>query len=175
MFSMFCKHILNYKFYILCGCVNPPANVALSGVAVQSSVWDSSFHPYQPIDGISDPVMTRGSCTATKREQSPWWRLDMRGPYNISLIEVVRRTDCCITESDGAEICIGNSLENNGNNNPRCGVIHITSAVTMVFNCSQMTGRYVNIFLPGAGKTLQLFTAFVHFSADCRTYLKCHS
>ncbi|XP_038586833.1 uncharacterized protein LOC119911929 [Micropterus salmoides] len=80
----------------------------------------------------------------------------MRGPYNISYIEVIPRSDCCIYDQQGAEILIGNSLENNGNNNPRCGVITVINEIKYVFNCDQMEGRYVNVFIRGVGRRLQL-------------------
>ena len=38
----------------------------------------------------------------------------------------------------------------------RCAIIDVTSEVTMTFHCDAHRGRYVNIFLPGANKTLQL-------------------
>ncbi|KAI4808195.1 hypothetical protein KUCAC02_000260 [Chaenocephalus aceratus] len=56
----------------------------------------------------------------------------------------------------GQKIRIGNSLENNGNNNPRCAVITETSDAPMTFNCNHMQGRYVNIISPGVGKYLHL-------------------
>ncbi|KAF3837322.1 hypothetical protein F7725_004786 [Dissostichus mawsoni] len=80
----------------------------------------------------------------------------MQGPYDIFSIEVFRRRDCCDHSLNGAEIRIGNSLENNGNNNPRCAVITVTSDATVTFNCNHMQGRYVNIINPGVGKDLQM-------------------
>ncbi|XP_038586834.1 fucolectin-1-like [Micropterus salmoides] len=125
------------------------ANVALGGVAVQSSSYDSNRKPQLAIDGKPFSDYLHGSCTATRLENNPWWRLDMRGPYNISYIKVIRRSDCCTSDIQGAEILIGNSVENNGNNNPRCGVITVTKEINMVFNCNQMEGRYVNVFFRG--------------------------
>ncbi|KAG9345090.1 hypothetical protein JZ751_009631 [Albula glossodonta] len=58
---------------------------------------------------------------------------------------------------DGAEIHIGNSLENNGNNNPLCTVISSHSVwETLTFQCHGMEGRYVSIYLPGCHKSLSL-------------------
>ncbi|XP_037615503.1 uncharacterized protein LOC119482155 [Sebastes umbrosus] len=132
------------------------ANVALGGVAAQSSLWDPLFLPHLPIDGKPYANYWYGSCVSTLYENNPWWRVDMRGPYDIISVEVIRRSDCCVSELNGAEIRIGNSLENNGNNNSRCAVITVNSNITMTFNCKQMRGRYVNIFLPGVKRRLQL-------------------
>ncbi|XP_054915151.1 uncharacterized protein LOC129378720 isoform X2 [Poeciliopsis prolifica] len=47
---------------------------------------------------------------------------------------------------NNAEILIGNSLENNGKNNPRCAVISsIPSGGTKTFNCTGMTGRMLTV------------------------------
>ncbi|KAL7374933.1 hypothetical protein ABVT39_009345 [Epinephelus coioides] len=131
------------------------ADVARGGVAAQSSFWDN-WHPSNvAIDGSPSTNYWHGSCVSTRTQWEPWWRLDLHGPYDISTVVIIRRTDCCGHYLNGAEIRIGNSLENNGNNNPRCAVITVSNDVTMTFNCSQMRGRYVNIFYPGE-RTLQL-------------------
>uniref|UniRef100_A0A8C6SES3 Fucolectin tachylectin-4 pentraxin-1 domain-containing protein n=1 Tax=Neogobius melanostomus TaxID=47308 RepID=A0A8C6SES3_9GOBI len=60
---------------------------------------------------------------------------------------------------DGAEIRIGNSLDNNGNDNPRCATItHIPRGNTFTFTCQSgsMEGRYVNVVIPGDNKILTL-------------------
>ncbi|XP_042368626.1 uncharacterized protein LOC121962436 [Plectropomus leopardus] len=108
------------------------------------------------IDGKPYANYMQGSCVSTYFQKDPWWRLDLRGVYDIISIEIIRRVDCCIYELDGADIRIGDSLENNGNNNPRCAVITVSSSVTMTFNCNKMRGRYVNIFHPGVAKIVQL-------------------
>ncbi|XP_050958500.1 fucolectin-5-like [Labeo rohita] len=51
---------------------------------------------------------------------------------------------------NGAEIRIGNSLENNGSNNPRCAVISfIPAGLSATFECNGMEGRYINVVIPG--------------------------
>ncbi|KAI9546284.1 hypothetical protein NQZ68_028700 [Dissostichus eleginoides] len=125
--------------------------VALGGVAEASSQFSVNHGPSLAIDGKAD-----GSCFSSLTHSNPWWRLDMQGPYDIFSIEVFRRRNCCDHSLNGAEIRIGNSLENNGNNNPRCAVITVTSDATVTFNCNHMQGRYVNIINPGVGKDLQM-------------------
>lgn len=46
----------------------------------------------------------------------------------------------------------------------RCAVISISNDVTMAFNCN-LKGRYVNIFLPGEGRILQLCEVKVYATA----------
>ncbi|RXN24994.1 hypothetical protein ROHU_021801 [Labeo rohita] len=58
---------------------------------------------------------------------------------------------------DGVEIRIGNSLENNGNNNPICAVIPaIPAGESYSYSCGGMEGRYVNLIIPGDMKILTL-------------------
>lgn len=49
---------------------------------------------------------------------------------------------------------------------PRCAVITVISDVLMGFSCGQMTGRYVNIVIPGEGQRLQLCEVRVYASTD---------
>ncbi|KAI3375685.1 hypothetical protein L3Q82_003984 [Scortum barcoo] len=131
-------------------------NMALGGAAVQSSVWDLQLPAKMVIDGKPYSNYGYWSCTSTLYENNPWWRLDMGVSYTISSIEVIRRSDCCDMELNGTEIRIGDSLGNNGNNNPRCAVITVISDITMTFSCSQMEGRYINFVTPGVQRRLQL-------------------
>ncbi|XP_059210378.1 uncharacterized protein LOC131989196 [Centropristis striata] len=144
-------------------------NVALGGVAAESSEYEPhpSILASVAIDGKAFTNYFDWSCTSTAWEANPWWRVDLRGPYDILTIEVTRRTDCCTTFINGAEIRIGNSLENNGNNNPRCAVITVSSDVTMTFNC-QMSGRYVNIVIPGSYSALNLCEVKVYATTEIK-------
>ncbi|XP_010785276.1 lymphocyte antigen 75-like, partial [Notothenia coriiceps] len=58
---------------------------------------------------------------------------------------------------DSAEILIGNSLENNGGNNPSCAVVtSIPSGGTHTFECGGMIGRLVRISLNRPNSVLTL-------------------
>ncbi|XP_026098429.1 fucolectin-1-like [Carassius auratus] len=133
-------------------------NVALKGTAVQSSTY-SGCGAAKAIDGVryAPPGETHTYCSITDNDLSPWWRLDLLDSYNIYNVTITNRNDCCLDQTTGVEIRIGNSLENNGNNNPRCGV---TSSVplgsTVSFSCVGMEGRYVNMYIPNIQKHLTL-------------------
>ncbi|KAL0189897.1 hypothetical protein M9458_016996, partial [Cirrhinus mrigala] len=45
-------------------------------------------------------------------------RLDLVNIYRVHRVVVTNRIDCCPEHINGAEIRVGNSLENNGSNNP---------------------------------------------------------
>ncbi|KAG1937942.1 fucolectin [Pimephales promelas] len=129
-------------------------NLAVDGAATQSSTSG---------DGFAEKAVDRGlqqlytGCSSTLNQTNPWWRLDLRYIYRVSNVVVTNRRDCCAERINGAEIRIGNSLENNGNNNPICAVIPaIPAGESYNYSCGGMEGRYVNLIVPGDMKTLTL-------------------
>ncbi|KAL0961812.1 hypothetical protein UPYG_G00332010 [Umbra pygmaea] len=143
-------------------------NLAFNGVAAQSSLYNYSWASIA-IDGDKDS----GSCTHTQKETNPWWRVDLRGLYRVRTVSITNRGDCCAERLDGAEIRIGNSLENNGVMNPRCAVIsHIPAGETHYFQCNEMEGRYVVVVIPGRAKWLTLCEVDVYGSRPVNLALK---
>ncbi|KTF77578.1 hypothetical protein cypCar_00048041 [Cyprinus carpio] len=102
---------LSYLFLLL-------ENLALKGTAVQSSTY-KSCGAANAIDGIRYAPGEATSCSHTGYQLNPWWRLDLLDYYYIYKVTITNRADCCPERMTGVEIRIGNSLENNGNNNPR--------------------------------------------------------
>ncbi|XP_018430855.1 PREDICTED: pentraxin fusion protein-like, partial [Nanorana parkeri] len=140
-------------------------NLALQGRATQSSSLEFLSLGMNAIDGNSDPIYAYRSCFSSKYEASPWWRLDLLASYKISHITITNRGDCCAEYINGAEILIGGSLTNNGNNNARCAQITaIPLGTTLTFQCFDMKGQYVNIVLPG--KTAYLTFCEVQIYGD---------
>ncbi|KAG9283882.1 hypothetical protein AMEX_G2716 [Astyanax mexicanus] len=132
-------------------------NVAVKGRATQSSLYSNSF-PFTAIDGNRDGVYAHGSCSHTYNNLSPWWRLDLLKRHKVFSIIIANRKDAVSERLNGAEIRIGDSLENNGNNNTRAGVISTIPAgksETYTFD-SGISGRYVNVFIPGKNRLLTL-------------------
>ncbi|XP_051755485.1 fucolectin-1-like [Ctenopharyngodon idella] len=128
-------------------------NLAVDGAATQSSTSG---------DGFAEKAIDRGlqqlytGCSSTLNETNPWWRLDLHHIYRVSKV-VTNRKHCCAEQINGAEIRIGNSLENNGNNNPICAVIPaIPAGESYSYSCNGMEGRYVNLIIPGNMKILTL-------------------
>ncbi|XP_047672309.1 fucolectin-like [Tachysurus fulvidraco] len=130
-------------------------NLALKGIATQSSTYyiNNASHA---IDGNKTSNLTSHSCTHTNLDYNPWWRVDLLAVYDINKVIVTNRGDCCAGRINGAEIHIGNSLINNGNNNSRCAIISsIPAGASANYTCN-MQGRYVNIILPGVTQYLTL-------------------
>ncbi|KAM9316349.1 fucolectin-like [Gastrophryne carolinensis] len=125
-------------------------NVALMGRATQSTNFKTLSSAINAIDGNLDPIYNHGSCFSSESENSPWWRVDLLKTHKISHIMITGRGDCCADYLNGAEILVGDSLANNGNNNARCAQItSIPLGATQTFNCFDMKGQYVNVVLPG--------------------------
>ncbi|XP_026104102.1 fucolectin-like [Carassius auratus] len=131
-------------------------NLALKGKAVQSSIY-STWGASNAIDGIRYAPGPGSTCSHTDNELSPWWRLDLLDSYHIYNVTITNRNDCCSEQTTGVEIRIGNSLENNGNNNPRCAVTSsLPVGSTVSFFCGGMKGRYVNMYIPNIQINLAL-------------------
>ncbi|CAB1345496.1 unnamed protein product [Coregonus sp. 'balchen'] len=90
----------------------------LKGVATQSSLYEDG-NAHNAIDGNRESNYKQGSCTHTTQETNPWWRVDVLDVYRVTAVTITNRGDCCPERLDGEKIHIGNSLENNGINNPR--------------------------------------------------------
>ncbi|KAJ8351142.1 hypothetical protein AAFF_G00146520 [Aldrovandia affinis] len=75
------------------------------------------------IDGSHQTTYESRSCTHTELQIDPWWRVDLRHEFRVTSVTITNREDCCPERLDGAQIRIGNSMENNGNNNPVCAVV----------------------------------------------------
>ncbi|XP_064881057.1 fucolectin-like, partial [Oncorhynchus nerka] len=98
--------------------LKPVVNVVLKGVATQSSLYGDG-QANNAIDGNRGSNYHKISCIHTEQETNPWWRVDLLDLYRVTAVTITNRGDCCPERLDGAEIRIGNSLENNGINNPR--------------------------------------------------------
>ncbi|XP_039505297.1 uncharacterized protein LOC120461206 [Pimephales promelas] len=147
-------------------------NLAVAGAATQSSTSG---------DGFAEKAVDRGlqqlytGCSSTLSQTNPWWRLDLRDVYRVSNVVITNRRDCCAEQINGAEIRIGNSLENNANNNPICAVIPaIPAGESYNYSCGGMEGRYVNLIIPGDMKTLTLCEVKVYGEVLClkRSFVK---
>ncbi|XP_040204109.1 fucolectin-like [Rana temporaria] len=150
--------------WILCGVsaqYSKNWNVALQGQATQSTLINDQRYGFlgaaiNAIDGNLDPEAFHGSCTHTDNEVSPWWRVDLLKSYRISSISITNRNNFG-DRINGAEILVGNSLSDNGNNNPKCGLItSMPNGATQKYYCHGMVGRYVNIIIRGKASFLTL-------------------
>ncbi|XP_012777013.3 uncharacterized protein LOC105941118 [Maylandia zebra] len=138
-------------------------NVALRGKATQSRLinpgeWDGFAAAGNAIDGNRKSRFNYGSCSHTATEANPWWRVDLLESYIITSMIITNREDCCEERINGAEIHIGNKLQDNGAANPRVAIISSIpagSSHTITFS-NRVEGRYVTVLLPGSNRILTL-------------------
>lgn len=57
-------------------------------------------------------------CGHTQADPDPWWTVDLGSQYSISAVIVKNREDCCGERLRGAQIHVGDSLEDHGKQNP---------------------------------------------------------
>uniref|UniRef100_A0A8C5FDS3 Fucolectin tachylectin-4 pentraxin-1 domain-containing protein n=1 Tax=Gadus morhua TaxID=8049 RepID=A0A8C5FDS3_GADMO len=120
-------------------------NVALSGTAIQSSTINGGLAE-RSIDGNNDPQWEHNSCSITALQAKAWWRLELPGVYRVSEIEVTNR-NANRWRLNNVEILIGDSLSNNGNDNPRCAIINDDpGCLTQIVKCWGMAGRFINFY-----------------------------
>ncbi|KAM4022005.1 uncharacterized protein ACNLHF_027291 isoform 1-T2 [Anomaloglossus baeobatrachus] len=133
-------------------------NVALGGVASQSSTFSSAGEAQNANDGSLANNHIMSQCSITQREVSPWWIVDLKSSYKIMSVVITNRVlECCKDRISGAEIRIGNSSEMGGTMNPRCGVISsMESGESLYFACNGMVGQYVTVTIPGRAEHLIL-------------------
>uniref|UniRef100_A0A3B4CUL5 Fucolectin tachylectin-4 pentraxin-1 domain-containing protein n=1 Tax=Pygocentrus nattereri TaxID=42514 RepID=A0A3B4CUL5_PYGNA len=131
-------------------------NVALGGTATQSSIY-SNYFASNAVDGNRDGIVSRGSCSMVYNDFSPWWKVDLLKQHKVFSVIITNRQDAAPEKLFGAEIRIGDTLDNNGNNNPICAVVNIsTGDPTKFYECNEMEGQYVNIVIPGRNEYLTL-------------------
>ncbi|KAK1895688.1 Fucolectin-5 [Dissostichus eleginoides] len=138
-------------------------NLAIQGKAAQSSLY-SFYSPYYAIDGSRDSKFDDGSkvmsCSVTNNELNPWWRLTLHKTHKVFSVKITNR-NAVPERINGAEIRIGDSLVNNGADNPS-----IPSGQTTEFEVANgMDGRYVYIGIPGRKEWLTLCEVEVFGSA----------
>ena len=92
----------------------------------------------------------------TKQQTNPWWFLDLGFPTTIKEIFIANRHDDTAYELKDFEIRIGNSREGHGMFNRKCGDKHTVKPGGFKTIMCNNTGRYINIHIPGNGKTLSL-------------------
>uniref|UniRef100_A0A8C2BYM5 Fucolectin tachylectin-4 pentraxin-1 domain-containing protein n=1 Tax=Cyprinus carpio TaxID=7962 RepID=A0A8C2BYM5_CYPCA len=146
----------------------------LSGMCRKNVTQSSTYELWsaeQATDFNPGFIQPSSSCSSTDIQTNPWWRVDLSSVERVIRVIITNRLDCCPERINGAEIRIGNSLENNGNNNPICAVISsIPAGVSSTYTCNNMEGRYVNLFLPGDSKYLTLCEVEVYGEVNIATW-----
>ena len=86
-------------------------NIAKGKPATQSSRPTGS-HGYasRAVDGDTETMYLRHSCTQTKQEKGAWWRVDLLDRFRVRKVKITNRGDCCWTRLRRFEIRVGSNL-----------------------------------------------------------------
>lgn len=115
---------------------NRPVEIARGKPTAQSSEgW--SGRPSRAVDGNTNQAYGRGTCTHTQVSK-PWWKVDLKGTYEIEKVVIWNRSDCCQNRLREASISVGHK---------KCGAIGGAASVNHV-SCRYQTGNVVTVALP---------------------------
>ncbi|XP_028398644.1 uncharacterized protein LOC114522210 [Dendronephthya gigantea] len=128
-------------------------NFALRKPTAQSNVrFAGGVHlsSHYAVDGIKaasclgDPETT--GCAHLDTSHNQWWRVDLQMKIPVGRVGIANRKDWT-NGLKNFEIKIGDSLENEGRNNPKCGDRHtVPHKEYKIISCSPpLSGRYVVI------------------------------
>ena len=121
---------------------NSGGNLALNKPATQSSVGFGGV-PERAVDGNSDGVYNNGSVTHTDQETNAWWRVDLEGTFDIGMINVFNRTDCCSDRLSNATLYAGNVDSTNPNDYTLIGALDADALDS--FNNLNIQARYIMV------------------------------
>jgi hypothetical protein len=124
--------------------ISPSANIALQGVATQSSLFTGSTPASRAVDGATFCDMPgEFSYAVTQRGVNSWWMVDLQQAYTVMEVVIFGRIILPIQSAD-LTLRIGNDPADGGVNNPQCGGLLLAPGVGVSVTCS-MAGRYVSI------------------------------
>ncbi|XP_035671477.1 uncharacterized protein LOC118412621 isoform X2 [Branchiostoma floridae] len=135
-------------------CAASTKNIALNRQAEQSSIAYRGA-PGRAVDGDDSPLYRDRSCTHTKTEANPWWRVDLGKSECVHQVVVTNRKDCCSNKLNGFTVYVGDNPD--VTSNPSCGGAQSVKGKDVItVNCGGLTGRYVGIALKGRRRVLTL-------------------
>ncbi|XP_056655266.1 uncharacterized protein LOC103103854 isoform X4 [Monodelphis domestica] len=132
-------------------------NIALGKFTYQSSTFHSTGLSGKAVDGNEDSDFYKNSCTHTNKDFEPWWMVDLTSKFIVDNVTVIPRGDRCVGTMAKYEITIGDSKENGGKSNPRCGdKVNISPGEKHIFKCYGMQGRFITVTMPKVKEFLSL-------------------
>ncbi|XP_041447164.1 pentraxin fusion protein isoform X2 [Xenopus laevis] len=136
---------------------NGAPNLAVKGIAQQSSLYNMYGEPKNANDGSLASNYFFLECASTSEQEDPWWMVDLKASHRVYTVAVTNRGDCCAEKINNAEIRIGDSNDAGGKQNPVCGIIKsMANGETLSFECNGMQGQYVTVFIPGNKTSLTI-------------------
>ncbi|KAM9724021.1 fucolectin-7-like isoform 2-T2 [Menidia menidia] len=116
----------------------------------------SSDHKNDGVTYSADRAIdgNKSTCSNTEEKPNSWWRIDLRGVYNISCISIFNKNGKN-TEMENSVIYIGNSRLDNGTSNTRVANISCLRVCNdNVFRLQPTVGRYITVVTPSNKPTI---------------------
>lgn len=129
------------------GCHPDAVNVAKKQPVQQSSSERNLTSSPKAVDGKFISPLLNETCTRTQRQSSPWLRIDLRRSYHVKEIFISNQEHKYGWDMFDFEVRVGNSLDNEGNDNPLCHPLYTVQPgkIGTVVCKNTTVGRYVNI------------------------------
>ncbi|EDO35040.1 predicted protein [Nematostella vectensis] len=144
-------------------------NIALRQPTASLNIREGTALPGLANDGDKDSKLTspdnsfRCFASVSDPTHGGWWRVDLGRTYVVDEVFLISRTDCCPNRLAGLEIRVGDSLVNNGIENPMCGRNITTGPIDKPIYCVPgLRGRYVVLYIPGANNRLEICEVMVN-------------
>ncbi|XP_076319115.1 P-selectin-like isoform X1 [Tachypleus tridentatus] len=136
-------------------------NVAYGKPANQSSSTRGG-NPQNANDGDTTTLHENKFCTETKKENSPWWQVDLLQAYEVKVVRIITRGCCGHKPLHDLEIRIGNSSTVQGNRLCAWYPGTIEDGTTKDFQCAYpIIGRYAFVQMVGIEGSLSLCEVMV--------------
>nr|XP_032653318.1 pentraxin fusion protein-like [Chelonoidis abingdonii] len=148
--------------------------VALEGIASQSSVYDKYENPGNAIDGSPSSDYLRGKCSHTDLDINPWWTLDLRARVQVFRVKITNRGNCCEEWLNGLKSKLGTRRREaaeriSGNTLRWCATVEsMELGQTLSFDCHGMQGCYVTVTIPRRAEYLTVCEVQVKHSEHQR-------
>ncbi len=121
-------------------------NLALGGVATQSSEYPTTSYPAsRAIDGLT-PDAHASNFTHTATEAKPWWQVDLRAPSPIGRVNVWSR-NCCRERLQNVEV----SLSDDGVTWRETMTVPGILGMPSTLDFGGLVARFVRVQLPSTG------------------------
>jgi hypothetical protein len=88
------------------GCCGGKKLLSVRKKTTQSSTGHGG-NSARAVDGRTDGKYSRGSCTHTKKERSPWWSVDLGRTVLVCKVVVWNRVDCCTSRLNNFDVLVG--------------------------------------------------------------------
>jgi hypothetical protein len=122
------------------------SNAAFQGSAEQSST-ENGADASRAVDGKTSTIFSQKSCTMTKKQNDPWWSVDLKEASTVSTVQLWNRGDCCGERLSDAEVRVGMS-KSDWTQNHICGAkFSVPQGSMKSIACGMQRGRYVHVVL----------------------------